>query len=202
MTGVQKFFYPQNSRSPLKFRRQNGDNRFRVQESQILGALAKNVISTTAWPSGFEHPCRIQGRMYKMWMGELWKHMKGSHCGLITGTYLLTPWSRVLLEKPTGSAASQEIPRFFFNPKVHHRTHKCPPPVPILSQLHPFPTTPSNFLKIHLNIILQSASGSPQWSLSLRSPHQNPVHPSPLRNTRHMPRPSHSSRFYNPHNIR
>ena len=28
-------------------------------------------------------------------------------------TYLLTPWSRVLLEKLTGSAASQEIPRLF-----------------------------------------------------------------------------------------
>ena len=28
-------------------------------------------------------------------------------------TYLLTPWSRVLLEKLTGSAASQEFPRIF-----------------------------------------------------------------------------------------
>ena len=28
-------------------------------------------------------------------------------------TYLLTPWSRVPLEKLTGSAASQEIPRIF-----------------------------------------------------------------------------------------
>jgi len=28
-------------------------------------------------------------------------------------TYLLTPWSRVLLEKLTGTAASQEIPRIF-----------------------------------------------------------------------------------------
>ena len=27
--------------------------------------------------------------------------------------YLLTPWSRVILEKLTGSAASQEIPRLF-----------------------------------------------------------------------------------------
>ena len=27
--------------------------------------------------------------------------------------YLLTPWSRVILEKVTGSAASQEIPRIF-----------------------------------------------------------------------------------------
>jgi hypothetical protein len=28
-------------------------------------------------------------------------------------TYLLTPWSRVLLEKLTGSAARQEIPRIY-----------------------------------------------------------------------------------------
>ena len=85
-------------------------------------------------------------------------------------TYLLTPWSRVLLEKLTGFAANQEIPRILRNPKVHHRTHKRPPPVPILSQLHPVPTPSSHFLKIHLNIILPSTSWSPQWSLSLRSP--------------------------------
>jgi len=81
-------------------------------------------------------------------------------------TYLLTPWSRVLLETPTGSAASQEIPRTLWNPKVHHSIHKCPPSAPILSQLHPV-STPSHFPKIHLNIILPSTSGSPQWSLSL-----------------------------------
>ena len=85
-------------------------------------------------------------------------------------TYLLTPWSRVLLEKLTGFAAGQEIPRILWNPKVHYRTHRRPSPVPILSQLHPVPTTPSHFLKIHLNIILPSTSWSPQWALSLRFP--------------------------------
>ena len=57
-------------------------------------------------------------------------------------TYLLTPRSRVLLEKLTGFAANQEIPRILRNPKVHYRTHKRPPPVPILSQIHPVPTNP------------------------------------------------------------
>ena len=62
-------------------------------------------------------------------------------------TYLLTPRSTVLLEKLTGYAASQEIPHILWNPKVHYRTHKCPPPIPILSQLHPVPTTPSHLVQ-------------------------------------------------------
>jgi hypothetical protein len=36
---------------------------------------------------------------------------------LWNGCYLLTPWSRVLLEKLTGFAASQEIPRIYGTPK-------------------------------------------------------------------------------------
>jgi hypothetical protein len=40
-----------------------------------------------------------------------------------------------------------------------------------------------------------STSGSPQLSLSLRFPHQNPVHTSPLPHTRYMSCPSHSSLF-------
>jgi hypothetical protein len=82
-------------------------------------------------------------------------------------------------------AASQEIPHVLWNPKVPHRTHNRPTPIPILSQPNPVPTPTSHFLKIHPNIILSSKPRSPQRSLSLRLPHQNPYTPllSPIRAT-------------------
>ena len=97
-------------------------------------------------------------------------------------TYLLNT-AAVLFWEANRFSASQEIPRILCNPKVYYRTHKCLPTVPILSQLDPVPTTHSHFLKIHLNIILFSTSGSPKWSLSHRFPHQTPVHASPLHHT-------------------
>jgi len=64
-----------------------------------------------------------------------------------TSTYVLTPWSRVLLEKLTGFAASQEILCVLWNPKVHYCTHKCPPPTSTLV---------SNLIQLSTAIIFQS----------------------------------------------
>ena len=101
-------------------------------------------------------------------------------------TYLLT---YSMVQSPSWAAnwfaASQEIPRILRKPKVHYRTHKRPPPVSILGQPNPVHIPTSHLLEIHPNIIHPSTPRSPQCSLSLRFPHQDPIHPhsSPIRAT-------------------
>ena len=79
------------------------------------------------------------------------------------------------------------------------RHSQLPAPGSILSQLDPFHTTTSFFLKIHLIIILPSVPASPKWTLILRFLRQNLY--TPLPHTLYMNRPLHSSGLANPKNI-
>ena len=106
-------------------------------------------------------------------------YMEQHPSGILTYllTYLLT---YSMVQSPCWEAnwfaASQEIPRISRNPKVHYRTHKRPPPVSILGQPNPVHIPTSHLLEIRPNIH-PSTPRSPEWSLSLRFPHQDPIHP-------------------------
>ena len=56
---------------------------------------------------------------------------------------------------------------------VHYRIYKCPPPVPILSQIDPVHAHTSHSLISSLFTL-----GSFKWFLSVRFPHQNSVYTS------------------------
>ena len=106
-----------------------------------------------------------------------WSHWKEYdqkiYNSLHTMCILLTPWCRVLLEKLTGLELVKKFPAFLRNPKVHYRTHKRPPTVPILGQPNPVHIPTSHLMEIHPNIIHPSTPRSPQWYLSLRFSHQD-----------------------------
>ena len=97
-------------------------------------------------------------------------------------------------------SASRETPRILWNPRVHYRVYKSPPPLPILNQINSVHAPTSHFLQIQLNI-LPSTSGSSKWFLSVRFLHQNLACTSPLLHTSYMACRSHSSWFDRPYNF-
>jgi len=95
-------------------------------------------------------------------------------------------------------SASQKIPRILWNPKVHYRIYKCPPPFTIVSHTNSSQATPFHSLKIYFNIMFPSTPRSPKWSLSITSPHQSPVYTSRFTICSY---PSHFLWFFQPNNI-
>ena len=116
-------------------------------------------------------------------------------------TYLLTPWCRVLLEQLTGLQLVKKFPAFHGTrmfitalTSVRHLPLSWASPI---QSIYPHPTSwRSVLLTTHLRLV------SPMVSFPPVSPPRPYTPPHPLlTHTRHMSSPSHSSRFYHPHNI-
>jgi len=148
------------------------------------------------WSFASRHQCFTAG-----WWAQ-WRI-----CYLFTclHTYLLTYVITYFIEQnPTWEAnrfsASQKIPRNLWNPEVHYRIYKCPPPVPILSHINsvhaPHPTTWRAILILSSQLRLGHPSGLFPSGFPTKT-----LYAPLLPHTCYMPRLSHSSRFEHPNNI-
>ena len=89
-----------------------------IQHSEHGQSLKSRIISCNFIRPGIPSPwsqfiLEIWGQKPIYTFGTYFKVIIIIIIIIIILNYLLTPWSRVLLEKLTGSAASQEIPRIF-----------------------------------------------------------------------------------------
>jgi hypothetical protein len=119
-------------------------------------------ISARRSPEGLKVVAWSKGSSAKQTKHRKTARIQRKFWPLGTRTYLV---SYSMEQRPSWEAnrfaASQEIPRIIWNPKVHYSIQKCKPPVPILSQLHPVRTPTSYFIKIHLNITSHPLLGLP-----------------------------------------
>jgi len=128
------------------------------------------------------------------------------YCQLLTAslyiyllTYLLTPWCIVLLEKLTGLQLVKKFPEFHGTRRfittlasVRHLSLSRASPI---QAIYPHPTSWRSILILSTHLRLGLPSGLFPSGFPTQDPTQLPL----LTRTRHMPRPSRSSRFYHPH---
>ena len=114
--------------------------------------------------------------------------------------YLLTPWCTVLLEKLTGLQLVKKFPAFYGTwrlittlTSVRHLSLSWASPI---QSIYPHPTSWRSILILSTHLRLGLPSGLFPSGFPPR-----PYTPPLLTHTRHMHSPSHSSRFYHPHNI-
>ena len=116
-------------------------------------------------------------------------------------TYILTPCCRVLLEKLIGLQIVKKFPSF-------HGTRRFITALTILRHLslswaspiqstYPHPTSWRSILILSTHLLLGLPSGLFPSSFPTKTLYTPPL----LTHKRHMPSPSHSFRFYHPHNI-
>ena len=109
-------------------------------------------------------------------------------------TYLLTPWSRVLLEKLTVSQLVKKFPAFYgtrrFITASTSARHLSLSWAREIQSMRPHSTSRRSSLILSSHPCL-----SLPRELFPSSSHQNPVYTSPLPRTCYMPRPSYTSRF-------
>ena len=116
-------------------------------------------------------------------------------------TYLLTPWCRVLLEKLTGVQLVKKFPAFHGTRRfittltsVRHLSLSWASPI---QSIYPHPTSWRSILILSTHLRLGLLSGLFPSGFPTKTLYTPPL----LTLTRHMPSPSHSSRFYHPHSI-
>jgi len=123
-------------------------------------------------------------------------------CGRgVNVSYLLTPLSRVLLENLTGSAASQEISSIFGTQNfITVLTSACQLSLSWANSIQS-PQSPTTSWRSVLILFSHLRLGLPNGPFPQVSP---PEPCAPLSHPTCAPhaQPSHSSRFYHPHNIR